>query len=158
MPLTWSSRAFVVKIQKGSRNYKVHTSNRAKKLDTVQQIPKLKITQEEFDLSWFTDLALQRKFRSCIPFLGIARPQPKFPHSWVCERFLYSQDWSTYSISCSITARSTVGIYKSLTDTWLGNWDWGRAIPSLGIFVSNFRYSFFAVWITLYVPQLLLQI
>ncbi len=30
----------------------------------------------------------------CIPFLGIARPQ--FPHSCVCERFIYSQDRSTY--------------------------------------------------------------
>ncbi len=27
-----------------------------------------------------------------------------------------------------------------------GNWDCGRAIPFLGIFVSNFRYWFFAVW------------
>jgi hypothetical protein len=27
---------------------------------------------------------------------GIARPQPQFPHSCVCERFIYSQDRSTY--------------------------------------------------------------
>jgi hypothetical protein len=27
-----------------------------------------------------------------------------------------------------------------------GNWECGRAIPFLGIFVSNFRYCFFAVW------------
>ncbi len=32
----------------------------------------------------------------CIPFLGIARPQSQFPHSCVCERFIYSQDRSTY--------------------------------------------------------------
>jgi hypothetical protein len=31
-----------------------------------------------------------------IPFLGIARPQPQFPHSCVCERFIYSQDRFTY--------------------------------------------------------------
>jgi hypothetical protein len=31
-----------------------------------------------------------------IPFLGIARPQPQFPHSCVLERFIYSQDQSTY--------------------------------------------------------------
>jgi hypothetical protein len=30
------------------------------------------------------------------PFLGIARPQPQFPHSCVCERFIYYQDRSTY--------------------------------------------------------------
>ncbi len=32
--------------------------------------------------------ALQRKSHLCIPFLGIARPQPQFPHSCVCERFI----------------------------------------------------------------------
>jgi hypothetical protein len=39
---------------------------------------------------------LQRQFRLYIPFLGIARPQPQFPHSCVLERFIYSQDQSTY--------------------------------------------------------------
>ncbi len=39
---------------------------------------------------------LQRQFRLYIPFLGIAWPQPQFPHLCVCERFLYSQDRSTY--------------------------------------------------------------
>jgi hypothetical protein len=32
--------------------------------------------------------ALQRKSRLCIRFLGIARLQPQFPHSCVCERFI----------------------------------------------------------------------
>ncbi len=36
------------------------------------------------------------KSQLCIPFLGIARPHSRFPHSCVCERFIYSQDWSTY--------------------------------------------------------------
>jgi hypothetical protein len=40
--------------------------------------------------------ALQRKSHLCIPVLGIARPQPQFPHSCVCERFIQSQDRSTY--------------------------------------------------------------
>jgi hypothetical protein len=40
--------------------------------------------------------ALQRQFRLYIPLLGIAWPQPQFPHSCVCERFIYSQDRSTY--------------------------------------------------------------
>jgi hypothetical protein len=42
---------------------------------------------------------LQRQFPLYIPFLGIARPQPQFPHSCVFERFIhiqYSQDQSTY--------------------------------------------------------------
>ncbi len=40
--------------------------------------------------------SLQRKFHLCIPFLGIARPQSQFPHSWVCEWIIYSQGRSTY--------------------------------------------------------------
>ncbi len=39
---------------------------------------------------------LQRKSPLCIPFLGIARPQSQFLHSCICERFIYSQDLSTY--------------------------------------------------------------
>ncbi len=39
---------------------------------------------------------MQRKYHFCIPFLGIMRPLSKFPHSWVCEQFIYSQDRSTY--------------------------------------------------------------
>jgi hypothetical protein len=39
---------------------------------------------------------LQRQFRLYIPFLGIGRPQPQFPHSCDFERFMYSQVWSTY--------------------------------------------------------------
>ncbi len=47
---------------------------------------------------WIVELcpALQRQFRLYIPSLGIARPQPQFPHSRVFERFIYSQDQSTY--------------------------------------------------------------
>jgi hypothetical protein len=39
---------------------------------------------------------LQGKSHLYIPLLGIAQPQSQFPHSCVCERFIYSQDWSTY--------------------------------------------------------------
>ncbi len=39
--------------------------------------------------------ALQRKSHLCIPFLGIARPQPQFQPSCVWQRFILSQDWST---------------------------------------------------------------
>ncbi len=42
---------------------------------------------------------LQGKSHICIPFLGIPRPQSQFPHSCVCERFIYPQDWSTYFLA-----------------------------------------------------------
>jgi hypothetical protein len=35
-------------------------------------------------------------------------------------------------------SRQIVGIYSQTHEC--GNWDWGRAIPYLEIFVSNFRY------------------
>ncbi len=40
--------------------------------------------------------ALQGKSHLCNPFLGIVQPQSQFPHSCVCERFIYSQDRSKY--------------------------------------------------------------
>jgi hypothetical protein len=38
-----------------------------------------------------------RKFETNIPREGIARPQSRFPHSFVFERFIYSHDRSAYS-------------------------------------------------------------
>ncbi len=35
-----------------------------------------------------------RKFETNIPRKGIVRPQSQFPHSRVCERFIYSHDRS----------------------------------------------------------------
>ncbi len=53
---------------------------------------------------------------------------------------------SVHIFSCSIIGRSIVGIYKSLTDTRMWKFGCGRAIPFLGIFVSNFRYCGFAMF------------
>ncbi len=36
------------------------------------------------------------KIPLCILIMRILRPQSQFPHSCVCERFIYSQDQSTY--------------------------------------------------------------
>ncbi len=54
-------------------------------------------------------------------------------------------------ISCSRIGRSILGIYINHSQTHeCGNWDCGRAIPFLGIYVSNFRYWFFEVNLYLY--------
>ncbi len=76
-----------------------------------------------------------------ILFLGTARPQPQFPHSCVCERFIYSQDRSTYFLKAD---PSWEYIIRSQTHE-CENWDWVPDIPFLGIFVSNFRHFVFAV-------------
>ncbi len=65
---------------------------------------------------------LQRKFHLCISFLGIARPQSQFPHLCAYERFIYSQDRSTY--------------FPQTHEC--GSSDCGRAVPFLGIFVGFF--------------------
>ncbi len=38
-----------------------------------------------------------RKFETNISRKGIARPQSQFPHSYVCEGFIYSHNQSAYS-------------------------------------------------------------
>ncbi len=70
--------------------------------------------------------ALQRKSHVCIPFLGIARPQSQFPYSSVCERFIYSQDRSTYIFGCSKIDRPIQEIYKSFTDILYEYRNWER--------------------------------
>jgi hypothetical protein len=66
------------------------------------------------------------------------------PHLCVCERFIYSQDRSTYFPAAEQADRSWE--YKCPQTHECGNWDWGRAVPFLGIFVSYFQYCVFAVW------------
>ncbi len=91
--------------------------------------------------------ALQQKSHFCIPFLGIARPRSQFPyHIHVSVRFIYSQDRSTtYCIFLQHNRQSDLGIYKSLTDSWMWKLGPRHTIPFLGMFVSNFRYCVFAV-------------
>jgi hypothetical protein len=47
-----------------------------------------------------------RKFETNIPRKGIARPQPQFPYSCVCERFIYSHNWSDYSATGKYVGRA----------------------------------------------------
>jgi hypothetical protein len=48
-----------------------------------------------YSCTLFSACTLQRKSHLCIPSKGIVRPHSRFPHSCVCERFIYSQDRST---------------------------------------------------------------
>ncbi len=87
---------------------------------------------------------LQRQFRLYIPFLGIARPQPQFPHSCVCWRFIYSQDRSTYFLQQKRQTHRGNILYNSLTDTWM----WKLGLRPRYSFSGNIcfnRHFFFAV-------------
>ncbi len=66
---------------------------------------------------------------------------PIFPHSCVSERFIYSHDRSTYLSAAEYADRS--GEYINRTQKHeCRNWDYGRAVPFLGIYVSNFRLKY----------------
>jgi hypothetical protein len=80
-----------------------------------------------------------RKFETIIPRKETARLQflPTFMFLWAIFIF----PWSICLFSCRKIGGPAVGIYISLTDTECGNWDWGRALPFLGIYKSKFLCS-----------------
>ncbi len=101
------------------------------KLTTALQMDRLRII-------FFS--TLQTRSDLWIPRNETARPSSQFLHSCICER-------SVHLLFCSKVGGPIVGIYKSLTDILMQElgWERSRAVLFLGIFVSNFRYSVFAV-------------
>ncbi len=85
--------------------------------------------------------ALQRKSHLWIPFLGIARPQSQFPHSWSVS------DLYIPSIGPHISCRELQDHLWEyvIWNIWMWKLDCGRAIPFLEIFVLIFQYWFFTV-------------
>ncbi len=61
-----------------------------------------------------------RNFETNIPRKGILGSQSQFPYSCICEWFIYSHD---LPILLEEICRLILGLYKSLTDTWM--WKWG---------------------------------
>jgi hypothetical protein len=89
-----------------------------------------------------------KNFDLCILIKGTARPQSQFPQSCVCGRFIYSHERSTYFPAAEYVHRSWEYINRTQKHE-CKKWDYGRAVPFLGIYVSNFRYSifaFFSLW------------
>jgi hypothetical protein len=58
-----------------------------------------------------------RNFETNIPRKGISGSQSQFPHSCVCERFIYSIPTISLPIRLEELCRPILGLYKSLTDT-----------------------------------------
>ncbi len=75
---------------------------------------------------------LQRKSHWCVPRKGIAWPQSQFPHSRVCEQFIYSQDRSTY-FSAAYFSDSIFNVSNICPRTCVG----GRCVPSLDVRPSD---------------------
>ncbi len=90
-----------------------------------------------FQLYW-----VKRSYIQIFPKKKLRGNNPKFqyPHSWVCERFIYiySQDRSAYSAAGKYVDRSWEYVIGSQTHE-CGKWVWGRAIPRKGINKWDFR-------------------
>jgi hypothetical protein len=95
------------------------------------------------------ETTLQRRCHICIPLLEIARSQSQFPHSSDCERFIYSQDRSTYFLKdYRQVDRGNIWIPHRHMNVEIGTVAVGIFIPLLRTFDSNFRFCFFAVYET----------
>ncbi len=81
-----------------------------------------------------------RKFETNIPRKGIASPRSQFPHSFVCEQFIYYQDWSAL-FCCGKRCGPNLGIYNFAQTHECGNWAWGSTITFLGIHKWDFHWS-----------------
>ncbi len=81
-----------------------------------------------------------RKFETHIPRKGI---ESQFPHSCVCERLIYSHDWSALFAAGNYVDRSWEYINRSQTHE-CENWDRDRAIPRKGILKWDFPCSLLA--------------
>ncbi len=64
--------------------------------------------------------------------------QYQFPHSCICERFIYSQNRSTYFPAAKYIGRPIVGIYKSLAETWM----WKLGLTACNSFSGNICFEF----------------
>ncbi len=75
----------------------------------------------------YTAKTQYRDFETNIPKeRNCTASQSQFPHSCVCERFIYSHDWSAYFAAGKSVDRSWELVNRSQTHE-CGNWDWGPA-------------------------------
>jgi hypothetical protein len=80
-----------------------------------------------------------RNFETNIPRKGISGSQSQFPHSCICEQFIYSHGRSPYLLE--EICRPILGLYKSPTNTLMLKFGRGRAIPRKGIHKGDFCCS-----------------
>jgi hypothetical protein len=88
---------------------------------------------------WCTEKTQYRKFETNIPRKGTAGPQSQCPHSSVCERFIFSHDWSACSAAGKYVDQSWEYINRSQTrecgDFLSGNTSMGFLLQCAAFFV-----------------------
>jgi hypothetical protein len=83
-------------------------------------------------------------WKQIYPEEELREQQSQFPHSCVCERFIYIPTIDLPILLQEICG-PILGIYKSLTDTWM--WEFGRRkIPRKGIHKWDFRCSAYNIY------------
>ncbi len=71
---------------------------------------------------------------------NVRSPSSYILHSYICERFIYFLDRSVYFAAAKYVDQSWEDINRSQTHE-CANWDWGRAIPRIGIHKWDFCCS-----------------
>ncbi len=92
--------------------------------------------------------ALRRKSCLCIHRKGIAQLQSQFSHSCVYERLYITRMGPDIFLQQNRQTHRG-NIYIAHRHMNVENWDCGSTIPFLEIFVSNFLYCVFAMWLIL---------
>ncbi len=90
----------------------------------------------------YTAKTKYRNFEANIPRKGISGSQSQFPHSCDCQRFIYSHHRSPNSAGGNTVCRQILGLYKSLTDTWMLKLMFGGMLPLFLFIFTLFEQTY----------------
>jgi hypothetical protein len=86
----------------------------------ILDILSVKIQPVKFFINW--EITLYRKFETNVPINETARPRSQFPHSCICERFIYSHYWFAYFAVMRLrTDRGNIEITHRYMNVEIGN-------------------------------------
>jgi hypothetical protein len=106
-----------LKVRQNPRDKKISAACHSQSSDTWGR---LCLPADTLFITKRTFLTKLQRLDLCIPSKGTARPQYQFPHSCVCERFIYVFPWAVHLFSAAEYAdRLWVYMYKSHTETWM---------------------------------------
>jgi hypothetical protein len=135
MHISFTYKCYVTRLQAGTTR---RSAVRSPTSMTLEDSGTISSTLTSLNSNLFSPTLQRHNIEN--PGKGIAGPRSQFPHSCVCERFLYSHDRSAYSATGKYVDRSWEYINRSQTHE-CGNREWGRAIPFPGMHKWDFICS-----------------